>query len=155
MAAVAELAAELLHACPKLWILATSREVLGVGGSSGTAEFPDPASDPSLRGSAQYDAVTLYAERAAAAVPGFTLTEDNRLAVTWIYTRLDGLPLAIELAAARLRTVPPIRSSPAGRPVFAVDPRQPGRPPTRQQTLRWTAVRRPTQPARLLQSVDL
>ena len=82
--AVAELAETLLRACPGLRILATSREPLGIGGEAvlrvPPLSVPDPDREPSLRGLPGYDAVTLFAERAAAAVPGFELTEDNTAA---------------------------------------------------------------------------
>jgi non-specific serine/threonine protein kinase len=68
---------------------------------------PDPDHRPSLKGLPRFDGVTLFVERAAAVVPGFELTEDNMVAVTRICGRLDGVPLAIELAAARLRTLSP------------------------------------------------
>ncbi|MFD6061324.1 protein kinase domain-containing protein [Rhodococcus wratislaviensis] len=107
--AVAWLVETLLRTCPDLRILATSREPLGIGGEAvlrvPPLTVPGPDRDPSLRGLPQFDAVTLFAERAAAAVPGFVLTDDNRVAVTRICRQLDGLPLAIELAAARLRTM--------------------------------------------------
>ena len=63
--------------------------------------------EPTLGGLPGFDAVALFAERAAAALPGFRLTEDNKATVTQICSRLDGLPLAIELAAARLRAMSP------------------------------------------------
>ncbi|MFF2114309.1 protein kinase domain-containing protein [Rhodococcus koreensis] len=109
--AVAELAEALLHVCPDLRILATSREPLGIGGEAvlrvPPLSAPDPDHPPTLRGMPQYDAVTLFAQRAAAAVPGFEVTEDNRVAITRICRQLDGLPLSIELAAARLRAMSP------------------------------------------------
>ncbi|WP_067905048.1 protein kinase domain-containing protein [Nocardia vaccinii] len=109
--AVAKLAESLLRTCPQLRILATSREALGVGGESVFAVpplgIPDPTDKSALRAPARYDAVTLFAERGAAAVPGFEVTDDTRLTVAQICARLDGLPLAIELAAARLRTMSP------------------------------------------------
>ncbi|MFE5702786.1 protein kinase [Rhodococcus koreensis] len=107
--AAAGLVEKLLRACPELHVLATSREPLGIGGEAvlrvPPLTIPSPERQPSLRGLPRYDAVTLFAERAATAVPGFELTEDNRLAVARICHRLDGLPLPIELAAARLRAM--------------------------------------------------
>ncbi|WP_458689113.1 protein kinase domain-containing protein [Nocardia tengchongensis] len=107
--AVADLAELLLRACADLSILATSREVLGIGGESvlpvRPLGFPDPSSVPTLREASRCDAVELFVERAAAVVPGFELTRDNRIAVARICARLDGLPLAIELATARLRAL--------------------------------------------------
>lgn len=139
--AVAELAEALLRTCPELSILATSREALGVGGESmlavGPLDFPDPATEPTLRALAGYDAVKLFTERAAAAVPGFKLTEENRLCVVQICARLDGLPLAIELAAARLRAMSAdqILSRLDDRYALLTHGDRGG--PTRQQTLQW------------------
>jgi predicted ATPase len=93
----APLIAELLTAAPGLTILVTSRSVLRL---SGEYEFPvSPLAVPA--------AVRLFAERASAAAPGFELTDDNAQVVAQICRRLDGLPLAIELAAARVRLLPP------------------------------------------------
>ncbi|MEV4127360.1 protein kinase [Nocardia sp. NPDC049707] len=107
--AVAKLVESLLRACPRLRILATSREALGIGGESAMPvpplRFPAPGSGPSIPQAAVYDSMTLFAERAAAVVPGFQLSADNQDSVAGICARLDGLPLAIELAAARLRTM--------------------------------------------------
>lgn len=106
----AELAETLLQACPDLKILATSRERLGIGGEAVVVLSPlsVPATDREpRRGQPGYDAVALFAERAAAAVPGFALTGDNEKTVARICSRLEGLPLAIELAAARLRAMSP------------------------------------------------
>jgi predicted ATPase/DNA-binding SARP family transcriptional activator len=92
VAAVAALARTLLAACPGLSVIATSREPLGLTGETLLPLAP-------LDG----DAVRLFAERAAAVRPGFAVTDANRAAVTSVCTAVDGLPLAIELAAARLR----------------------------------------------------
>ncbi|QYB00456.1 protein kinase (plasmid) [Rhodococcus sp. USK10] len=109
--AVAASAEMLLRTCPQLRILATSREPLGIGGEAvlrvPPLTVPAPDREPSLRGLTGYDAVTLFAQRAAAAVPGFELTDDNRMTVVRICHQLDGLPLPIELAAARLRAMSP------------------------------------------------
>ncbi|MDV7090252.1 protein kinase domain-containing protein [Rhodococcus opacus] len=107
--AVAALTEALLRICPGLRILTTSRETLAVGGEVTLRvpplTVPEPDHQPILQGLARYDAVTLFAERAVAAVPAFALTEDNRTTVTRICQRLEGLPLPIELAAARLRAM--------------------------------------------------
>jgi serine/threonine-protein kinase PknK len=99
----------LLHHCPQLHIVATSREILDIGGEALLAltplSCPDPDADPTLRTLAGYDAVELFIQRARAAVPNFTLTADKAAAVARICARLDGLPLALELAAARLRAL--------------------------------------------------
>ena len=109
--AAAELAETLLRRCPDLRILATSREHLGIGGEAVMRVLPlaapDPDRPPLLEGLPECDAVTLFAQRAEAASPGFVLSEDNRVTITRICQRLDGLPLAIELAAARLRVLTP------------------------------------------------
>ncbi|WP_370182139.1 protein kinase [Rhodococcus wratislaviensis] len=138
--AVAELAGVLLHTCPGLRILATSREPLGIGGEAllrvPPLAVPDPDRRPSLRGLTKYDAVSLFAERAAAAVPGFVLTEENAAAVAGICRRLDGLPLPIELAAARLRAMSPEQILQRLTDRYALLTRGSRGAPTRQQTLR-------------------
>jgi predicted ATPase/DNA-binding NarL/FixJ family response regulator len=105
----AALAERLLRSCPDLRILATSREPLGIRGEAVVSVPPlaVPEGDARLYGEVSgFDAVTLFIERAKAVVPEFRLREDNQAAVGDICHRLDGLPLAIELAAARLRTLP-------------------------------------------------
>nr|WP_271209256.1 protein kinase [Rhodococcus wratislaviensis]GLK33750.1 hypothetical protein GCM10017611_05930 [Rhodococcus wratislaviensis] len=138
--AVAELAGPLLQVCPRLRILATSREGLGIGGEAvlrvPPLAVPDPERRPSLRGMPKYDAVTLFAERAAAAVPGFALTEDNAATVAGICHRLDGLPLPIELAAARLRALSPEQILQRLTDRYTLLTRGNRGAPTRQQTLR-------------------
>ncbi|MEO5664618.1 MAG: LuxR C-terminal-related transcriptional regulator [Nocardioides sp.] len=111
--ATAELAAELLRACPQLRILATSREWLGIAGEVvfRVAPLGVPEAEPSggdraeSRNLLQYGAVELFVDRASSVVSDYGLTEHNRVAVAEICRRLDGLPLAIELAAARLRAL--------------------------------------------------
>ena len=102
---------ELLARCPQVAILATSRTVLGLRAER---EYPVPPlslpADPSavpLEELASWPAVALFADRARAVRPGFTLTEGNAAAVAEICRRLEGLPLAIELAAARIRLLDP------------------------------------------------
>jgi predicted ATPase/DNA-binding SARP family transcriptional activator len=94
--ACAHLADTLLAHSPGLRIVATSREPLGIVGES-LLVVPPLEQDPAVR---------LFADRAVAVSPGFTLDEDTLPLVAEIARRLDGLPLAIELAAARLRTLP-------------------------------------------------
>ncbi|MEU6191462.1 protein kinase [Nocardia sp. NPDC047038] len=139
--AAAQLVEALLRACPELRVLATSRESLGIGGESvypvSPLDVPDLESKLSLRSLARYDAVTLFVERAAAAVPGFELTEDNWLDVAKICARLEGLPLAIELAAARLRAMSVRQILARLDDRYALLTRGSRGAPTRQQTLRW------------------
>ena len=106
----AELVAALLAACPALRILATSQTRLGVPGE---AVWPvPPLSVPPLTGGglavvAEAESVRLLCDRAALARPGFSLTAGNAADIGEICRRLDGIPLAIELAAARLSTLTP------------------------------------------------
>jgi predicted ATPase/DNA-binding CsgD family transcriptional regulator len=100
----------LLRAAPELRILATSRQALGIASEQTLAVQPLPVPDSegrrlSTRSLAQFDAVRLFADRARAVLPGFTVTDANRDAVERICRRLDGIPLAIELAAVRLRAL--------------------------------------------------
>jgi non-specific serine/threonine protein kinase len=108
---VAALAAAVLRSCPDLQILATSREPLRVVGEAVVPVPPMAAPEPDrsggVAGLSRYDAVALFTERAAAAVPDFALTEDNYRAVAALCYRLDGLPLTIELATGRLRSLSP------------------------------------------------
>jgi predicted ATPase/DNA-binding SARP family transcriptional activator len=106
--ATARLAHLLLSRAPEITILATSREMLGLPGE---LVFPlPPLSLPrpeitDLAELAAHDAVSLFCERARSAQPGFGLTDANAAAVAQICRRLDGIPLALELAAARLRVL--------------------------------------------------
>ncbi|PQP19185.1 protein kinase domain-containing protein [Rhodococcus opacus] len=138
--AVAALAQMLLRICPELRILTTSREPLALGGEAvlrvPPLTVPDPNREPTLHGLPRYDAVTLFAQRAAAAVPGFELTEDNRVTVTRICRQLDGLPLPIELAAARLRAMSPEQILQRLTDRYALLTLGSRGAPTRQQTLR-------------------
>lgn len=138
--AVAELNEEILRLCPELRVLATSREPLNIAGEAvlrvSPLTVPEPGREPSLKGMPRFDAVTLFAERAAAAVPGFELAEDNKGAVAGICARLDGLPLAIELAAARMRTMSPQQILQRLNDRYALLTRAGRTAPTRQQTLR-------------------
>ncbi|MCQ4118770.1 ATP-binding protein [Rhodococcus tibetensis] len=109
--AVAAAAKMLLRCCPRLRVLTTSRECLHVGGEVTFSVPPLTVPEPGHRLPAAslpcYEAVTLFADRAAAAVPGFGLTDDIVAVVAQICRRLDGLPLPIELAAQRLRVMSP------------------------------------------------
>ncbi|HUN33106.1 MAG TPA: AAA family ATPase, partial [Trebonia sp.] len=103
--ACAELAEQALSQAPGVTLLATSRQPLDVLGEQTfpVAPLPVPASTDATGGG---DAVELFAQRAAAAVPGFRVTAANRSDVIALCQRLDGIPLAIELAAVRLRALP-------------------------------------------------
>jgi predicted ATPase len=104
--ACAQLAAALLRACPNVRILASSREALGIAGEAPfrvpSLRTPDPRRLPSIKTLTQYDAVRLFVERGAAVLPGFTVTDTNAPALAQVCVRLDGIPLALELAAARV-----------------------------------------------------
>jgi len=105
--ACAALVDELLRSAPGLSVLCTSQQPLGILGETVWTLPPlpvPPASEPDNTDPVRYPALALFADRAAAVVPGFALTPDNARAVAAICQRLDGLPLAIELAAAQLRT---------------------------------------------------
>ena len=107
VAACAQLVETLLRLCPTLHILATSREALGVAGE--TTFLVPPLSLPAVSQSLapetliQSDAGRLFVDRAAKALPGFAVTQQNASAVAQVCHRLDGLPLAIELAAVRVK----------------------------------------------------
>ncbi len=104
--ACAELADTLLRRCGALRVVVTSREALGVTGE--TAWLIPPLTLPATgAGCETSEAVQLFVERARAVLPSFALTSENRDAVAQICRRLDGLPLAVELAAARLRVLTP------------------------------------------------
>jgi predicted ATPase/DNA-binding CsgD family transcriptional regulator len=102
----------LLQACPRLRVLATSRQPLDIGGEHIIAVHPlaIPGANASVMAPsalAEYEAVRLFAQRAQAVVPAFHITAENHAAVAQLCQRLDGLPLALELAAARLRMLSP------------------------------------------------
>jgi predicted ATPase/DNA-binding CsgD family transcriptional regulator len=110
LAAVAELAASLLAHCPALQILATSRAALQIRGEQVLAvePLPLPRGDVSALDQLEHnEAVRLFVERAHAAYPAFALTENNAATVAALCRKLDGLPLAIELAAARIAILSP------------------------------------------------
>jgi predicted ATPase/DNA-binding SARP family transcriptional activator len=142
MDAAAGIADLLLH-CPRLTILVTSREALRVRGER---LFPVPPlslpDDSEVRPRADlladYEAVRLFVERARATEPGFALTDENAAAVAEICLRLDGLPLAIELAAARLKLFSPADMRDRLRSRRELLGRGPRDLPDRQRTLRST-----------------
>jgi predicted ATPase/class 3 adenylate cyclase len=109
--ACAQLANTLLRAAPRLKILASSREPLGIAGETSyrvpSLPLPDPRQLHDLDAMAQNDCIHLFVDRARAAYPRFRLKEKNAPAIADICRRLDGIPLAIELAAARTKVFPP------------------------------------------------
>jgi predicted ATPase/class 3 adenylate cyclase len=120
VAAVADSAERLLGSCPALHLLASSRERLGIDGeavfSVPTLALPDAggeltgqgtADDAEVEIAAQSEAVRLFVDRAIATLPSFTLDRSNVRAVVDICRRLDGIPLALELAAARVNVLSP------------------------------------------------
>lgn len=109
VAARAALADALLRACPHLRILATSREVLGIAGETTwrvpSLTMPDPPWVLPLDLLMQYEAVRLFVERATAVQSSFTMTGHNAAWIAQICHRLDGIPLAIELAATQVKVL--------------------------------------------------
>jgi predicted ATPase/DNA-binding XRE family transcriptional regulator len=107
----AQIAESLLHAAPRLKILVTSREALGISGETAyrvpSLPLPEPQQIHDLDALAHNDCVHLFMDRASAADPHFRLKEKNAPAVADICRRLDGIPLAIELASARTKVFPP------------------------------------------------
>jgi predicted ATPase/DNA-binding CsgD family transcriptional regulator len=107
--AAAGLADKLLDSCPGMRILATSREVLGVEGEARwlvpPLSVPDPQDTPSSGQLEDYESVRLFIERARGRDPSFSLSPENAISVAEICSRLEGIPLAIELAAARVGTL--------------------------------------------------
>jgi predicted ATPase/DNA-binding SARP family transcriptional activator len=110
LAACAHLAEGLLRGCPNLRILATSREGLGLVGEQTyrvpSLSLPDPEHLPPLERLPDFESVRLCVDRAVLSQPAFVLTAANAAAVAQICARLDGIPLAIELAAARVKALP-------------------------------------------------
>jgi predicted ATPase len=104
--ACAALAGTILGEAPGVTILATSRQPLDASGEALLQLCPLPVPDPSEDSAGKADAVELFAQRAAATVPGFRVTRENLADVITVCRRLDGIPLAIELATVRLRALP-------------------------------------------------
>jgi predicted ATPase/DNA-binding CsgD family transcriptional regulator len=96
----------LLRQAPDVTVLATSRQPMDVPGEHLCPIPPLPVPEPDAEHVGDGDAVELFAQRAGAVVPGFAVTDANRAEVIRLCRRLDGIPLAIELAAVRLRAVP-------------------------------------------------
>jgi predicted ATPase/class 3 adenylate cyclase len=107
--ACAQLADALLRGCPHVVLLATSREGLGISGERTyrvpSLSLPDPKRDTTPESLAHFEAVRLFVERAQFHHPQFAVTEQNAPALASVCHRLDGIPLAIELAAARVRSL--------------------------------------------------
>jgi predicted ATPase/class 3 adenylate cyclase len=107
--ACAKFADAILRAAPKIKILATSREALGIAGETAyrvpSLEIPNPKLQISIEQLSQYDAVRLFVDRALAVKTDFAVTNTNAPAVAQICHRLDGIPLALELAAARVKAL--------------------------------------------------
>ncbi len=134
--------AALLEACPRLKILVTSRSPLRLDGEY---EFPvpllavpDPVKLPPVNELPRFEAIALFLQRAQAVKPDFALTEANAPAVVAICQMVDGLPLAIELAAARIRLLPPQALLTRLSDPLALLTGGGRNLPTRQQTLRAT-----------------
>jgi len=105
----AVLATTLLQACPELRVLATSRQALGIAGEARlrvpALSLPEDGSAPAAERVVHFEAVALLAERAQAVLPGFRVDANNLAAVLRLCRQLDGIPLALELAAARLEAL--------------------------------------------------
>ncbi len=107
VSASAELSEALLRGCPRLRIVATSRQALGIEGETlfrvPSLSLPDALSPPDVERLAQYEAIHLFVDRATATAPNFRLSQPNVAFIADICRQLDGVPLAIELAATRLK----------------------------------------------------
>jgi predicted ATPase/class 3 adenylate cyclase len=107
--ACAQMANKILQAAPTVRILASSREALGIAGEVTqrvpSLGLPDMGHLPHIESLSQCEAVKLFIDRATSAVPTFTVTNSNAPALAQICYRLDGIPLAIELAAAKVRVL--------------------------------------------------
>ncbi len=140
--ASARLAEALLERCPRLRILATSREPLRIPGEVSwrvpSLRVPDVGRAASAEEVLRYAAARLFVERAQAAQPGFALTAQNAAAVAQICARLDGIPLALELAAARVRALAAGQILERLRDCFLLLSEGARTAPTRQQTLKAT-----------------
>jgi predicted ATPase/DNA-binding SARP family transcriptional activator len=141
-AAVARLAQRLLSDCAALSILATSREALGVDGERQLAvpplALPQGEIIPAAAALAEFDAIRFFEQRAQLVLPSFKLADDNAAAVLAVCRRLDGLPLAIELAAARLRILSASQLAERMDDIFSVLVGGARTAPRRHQTLRAT-----------------
>jgi non-specific serine/threonine protein kinase len=134
--------ANLLGACPEMWMLATSREALHLMGEQvlpvQPLRLPDLADESTAEAVGRSPAAALFVQRASAADPAFHLTDGNARAVAEICVRLDGLPLAIELAAARVRIFSAEQIAARLDDRFRLLTTGPRTAPPRQQSLRAT-----------------
>jgi len=109
--ACSDLVDEILSACPGVRVITTSQRALGLASESifqvPPLSLPDASAMPSIESLPQYESVTLFVERAAALQPGFELTASNADSVITLCRALEGIPLALELAAARIRVLSP------------------------------------------------
>ena len=107
--ACAQLSNRILHAAAEVKVFASSREALGIAGEVTyrvpSLGLPDLDNLPAVETLSQYEAVKLFIDRATAAIPNFKVTNENAPALAQICHRLDGIPLAIELAAAKIRVL--------------------------------------------------
>ncbi len=147
VADAAELVGELLAAAPGLKILVTSRAVLRLSGEHELEvppmNLPDPALALNKETAARYGAIQLFVERARLVDPDFALTDENAPTIAQICARVDGLPLALELAAARIKSLTPEklleRLSKARLAVLKRGPRDlPDRHQTLLKTIQWS-----------------
>jgi predicted ATPase/class 3 adenylate cyclase len=131
---------ELLTTAPKLRVMVTSRVVLSLRGEQEHVvpplQPPDPQRIPDVLTLGRFEAVQLFTERALAVQPGFRLTEGNASAVAQITARLDGLPLAIELAATRTKVLTPQQMLPRLQQRLSILTSGARTLPQRQRTLR-------------------
>ena len=138
-AACAALAAAVLGACPSVVVLATSRESLGMAGEVTwrvpSLTFPWPERPPAVAGMEEFEAVALFVARARAARPGLQIGPGEVAAITSICFHLDGIPLALELAAARVGALGPAEIAERLTGCFELLARS-GTGPARHQTLR-------------------
>lgn len=157
--ACAVLVETLLRMCPNLRVLATSREPLHIAGELiwrvPSLSLPDPQSLPPVELLMQFEAVRLFIERAAVVLPGYALSAQNAPAIAQVCYRLDGMPLAIELAAARVKVLPAEQIATRLDDCFTLLTGGSRTTMTRQQTLKatldWSYLLLSAQEQRLLQ----
>ncbi len=144
ISSTAALCRDLLTACPNLRVLATSRERLGVTGEAlyRVPSLSLPEGDATVEEAYGHDAVRLFAERSQLASSDFAVSPENVAAVVSICRRLDGIPLALELAAARTRSLSPAqildRLDERFRLLTAADRNSEGRQRTLLSTIEWS-----------------